>query len=194
MAQLALKPQDVVVLLKRLLVGSTPATIAGMALDLGISASEVHAGLRRLRAAGLLRPDGEVNRSAAEEFLVHAVKYAFPPQRGELTRGVVTAVAAPPLNAHIAPGSDPPPVWPHLDGTTRGATLEPLYRAVPGAALRDPALHALLALVDAIRAGRARERRLAEEALRQRLHEVTDARPEPGAARPRRRPARAAGQ
>ncbi len=186
MTQISLKPQDVVVLLKRLLAGQARATMAQMAFALGISASEVHAGLRRLRAAGLLGPGGEVNLSAAEEFLIHAVKYAFPPQRGELTRGVVTAFAAPPLNAHIAPGTDPPPVWPHPEGTTRGVTLVPLYRAVPGAALRDPALHALLALVDAIRAGRARERRLAEEALRQRLQELTDGRPEPRAARTRR--------
>lgn len=186
MPQLALKPQDVVVLLKCLLVGQARTSIAQMGLDLGISASEVHAGLRRLRAAGLLGPGGDVHVSATEEFLIHAVKYAFPPQRGELTRGVVTSFAAPPLNAHIAPGTDPPPVWPHPEGPTRGLSLAPLYRAVPGAALRDPALHTLLALVDAVRSGRARERRLAEEALRQRLQEVSDARPEPRAARARR--------
>jgi hypothetical protein len=35
--------------------------------------------------------------------------------------------------------------------------LEPLYKSVPHAALRDPALYQLLALVDAIRDGRASE-------------------------------------
>jgi len=34
--------------------------------------------------------------------------------------------------------------------------LEPLYKSVPQAALRDPILHQFLALVDAIRDGRAR--------------------------------------
>lgn len=46
---------------------------------------------------------------------------------------------------------------------------------MPGAALRDLALHMLLALVDAVRLARAQERRLAEEALRQRPQEVSDA-------------------
>jgi len=40
---------------------------------------------------------------------------------------------------------------------------------VPHAALRDPNLYQLLALVDAIRDGRARERNLAERDLVQRL-------------------------
>jgi len=47
--------------------------------------------------------------------------------------------------------------------------LEPLYKNVPYAALRDPALYELLALVDAIRDGRARERNLAERDLVRRL-------------------------
>jgi hypothetical protein len=42
-------------------------------------------------------------------------------------------------------------------------------RFVPHAALRDPALYELLALVDAIRDGRARERNLAERDLVRRL-------------------------
>ena len=41
-------------------------------------------------------------------------------------------------------------------GNTRGVGFEPLYKNVPRAALRDPAIYQLLALVDAIRDGRAR--------------------------------------
>jgi hypothetical protein len=41
---------------------------------------------------------------------------------------------------------------------------------VPGAARRDPALYDLLALVDALRFGRARERSLAEKEIAHRLH------------------------
>ncbi len=51
----------------------------------------------------------------------------------------------------------------------RGYAFAPLYRTVPEAALRDPALYELLALVDAIRDGRARERNLAQKALEKRL-------------------------
>ena len=43
--------------------------------------------------------------------------------------------------------------------------FEPLYKSVPQAALRDSKFYQLLALVDAIRDGRARERKVAERDL-----------------------------
>jgi len=47
--------------------------------------------------------------------------------------------------------------------------VQPLHPGVPGAAQRDPVLYDLLALVDALRIGRARERALAEKEIGQRL-------------------------
>jgi len=99
------------------------------------------------------------------EFLVHGVKYAFPPKRGALTRGMPTGYAAPPLNKVIVDSSELPPVWPFAEGTVRGEAFEPLYPSVPQAAARDARLYELLALVDAIRDGRARERNLAAKEL-----------------------------
>jgi hypothetical protein len=58
-----------------------------------------------------------------------------------------------------------PPVWPHPTGNRRGIALKPLHPVVPVLALRDEKLWERLALVDAIRAGDARIRRLAETAL-----------------------------
>jgi hypothetical protein len=75
----------------------------------------------------------------------------------------------PPLNKEIAQGNDPPPVWPHAQGKVRGYGLKPLYKSVPLAAERDPELYELLALVDAIRDGRARERALATREIEARL-------------------------
>ncbi|MEW6207134.1 MAG: hypothetical protein AB1631_02120 [Acidobacteriota bacterium] len=69
------------------------------------------------------------------------------------------------MNQMIAPGDEPIPVWPYPEGKKRGIALTPLYKTVPVAALRDPMLYKYLALVDAIRDGRARERRLAEQEL-----------------------------
>ena len=60
-------------------------------------------------------------------------------------------------------------MWPWPEGDTRGIGLEPLYKKVPQAALRDPGLYELLALVDAIRDGRARDRKIAERDLVNRL-------------------------
>ena len=63
-----------------------------------------------------------------------------------------------------------PPVWRDPDGPVQGAAVKPLYGSVPGAAQRDPELYHLLALVDALRIGRARERALAEKELGERLN------------------------
>ncbi len=150
-------------------------SISVMANDLGLSPSEVHGAMKRLRDARILHgPElkDKPNLSALEEFLLHGVKYAFPAEYGQVTRGVPTSYAAAPLNAEISPGDELPPVWPSPDGKTRGVTLEPLYRTAPAAALRDGALYELLALVDAIRSGRVRERKVAERELQKRLRDI----------------------
>ncbi len=137
-----------------------------------MSPSEVHAAVKRAQRSHLLHgPElGErPNLSAIEEFLIHGLKYAFPAERGEPTRGVPTSYAAEPLRKVIVQGNELPPVWPYPAGSRRGIAFEPLYRQAPKAALRDPVLHEFLALVDALRDGRARERKLAEEMLLSRL-------------------------
>jgi len=172
MAQ-GLLPQDVVVLVKLLGYRSGRPPIAHVAGELTLSPSQVHASLKRLERSRLV--DTQTGRpllKAVEEFLIHGVRYAFPVQRGETTRGMPTAYAAPPLRDQIADGGDLPPVWPDPDGKVRGATLEPLHRAAPKAARKDPALYELLALVDALRDGRVRERQLAEKELRARLRRL----------------------
>lgn len=168
------KSVDVVVLLK-LLLKEGPKTYDQLSKELGISASEIHAAVRRCADAGLLEPSSRTPlRKPLEEYLLHGVRYAFPAKPGPLTRGTPTGYAAPPLADHIS-SNDLPPVWPDPEGETKGYAVEPLYRAVPKAARSDPKLYELLALVDAIRGGRARERKLAEEELKKRLgHALTN--------------------
>lgn len=62
-------------------------------------------------------------------------------------------------------------VWPHPDGDVRGESFEPLYPTAVDAARRDERLYECLALVDALRTGRARERRLAIDLLATKLRE-----------------------
>jgi hypothetical protein len=99
------------------------------------------------------------------DFLIHGVPYAFPAKLTEMTRGVPTAWAAPIMDGKVVVPDPAPPVWPLLDGKIQGLAVEPLYRFVPQAALADARLYGLLALVDAIRLGRARERAFAEKEL-----------------------------
>jgi hypothetical protein len=165
-----LKPQDIVVLLK--LVGlKEDWSYRSLADELFISTGELHNALKRATHAQLFDPEQKKPRiQALEEFLVHGLKYVFPAERGMLTRGMPTSYAAPPLNEIVsAAQGDNPPVWPDAEGSSRGYKLEPLYPSVPKAARADTGLYELLALVDAIREGRARERNLAVENLKIRL-------------------------
>ena len=167
-----LKPQDIMVVLKLCSYERKRPPMSLIAADLNMSPSEIHAAIKRLQQARLLHgPElqEKPNLSALEEFLVHGVKCAFPAEHGEVTRGVPTSFAAPPLKNEIA-SDELPLVWPWRDGETRGVALQPLYRTAPAAALRDPILYELLALVDAIRDGRARERKIAEKEPISRLH------------------------
>jgi DNA-binding Lrp family transcriptional regulator len=164
------KPQDVVVALKLSLNGAR-SSYADLGQELGMSASEVHAAVRRLGEANLIDPETkEIRRETLRNFLVHGVPYAFPTSPKEVTRGMPTAWAAPVLSGKISASGQISPVWPDPDGQVQGAAVQPLYASAPGAARRDPALYDLLALVDALRIGRARERSLAEKEISHRLN------------------------
>ena len=168
--QITLKPQDVFVAAKVAISEDRSAlTFAGLAAELFMSASEVHAAVQRANTATLLgREYGEltVNRAAFMELLVHGVRYVFPAVFGPLARGVATSIFTSPLSAYFEQGAESlPVVWPHETGEVRGMTLCPLYPSVPLACLKDKRLHQVLALIDALRAGAARERELARSHL-----------------------------
>ena len=168
-----LKGQDVFLVLKLLSDGGRKGTFADLAGSLGISASEAHAALARAREAGLVHPlEDRAIKASVEEFLLHAIKYAFPVRPGGATRGLPTGFAAPPLDQHFLSeaGEGLPWVWPDPEGNQRGLEIKPLYRSVPEAARRDAALYEWLVLADVLRgAGRARERELAASMVRERL-------------------------
>lgn len=161
-----LKPIDVVVGLR--LAEAPELNYEHLSADLGISRSTAHASVQRLQVAGLVRPSSRaVNRLAFREFLEHGVRYAFPAQPGAEARGIPTAHAAPPLASHIV--AEDALVWPSLAGQVSGRAIAPLYARATELPQRCPSLYESLALVDALRVGRARERKLAREALERRF-------------------------
>lgn len=163
---MAMKPQDVVVALKLLFEGEEQRPYAVLASDLGMSASEVHGAVGRLREGRLVEIEGRrVRRRAFRDFLVSGIGHVFPAREGEPARGVPTAWAAPVLEGTFKTSGEGPPVWPHPKGTARGPSIAPLYKSVPDAVLKDSVLYDCLALVDTIRLGRARERKAAIEVL-----------------------------
>jgi len=177
-----LKALDVLVILA---IASAPAaaesrTYAELAEAVGLSASETHQAVRRAVSAGLLLP-GRTRMEkprprvrALIEFLEHGVPHAFFAAPGRVARGIPTAHSASPLREQIQSGDELPLVWPDPKGTVRGRALEPLHRSAPAAALRNPKLYELLALVDALRCGSARERTIASRELRERLEHASD--------------------
>jgi DNA-binding Lrp family transcriptional regulator len=167
-----LKPQDILVLLKLIAIKEAPWTYNQLALELGMSPSEVHAAVKRALRAHLaisIRDGIQANRSALEEFILHGIKYVFVPEMGEMTRGMPTIYSVDPLKDLLSGSAEPQPVWPDPMGEARGSSFSPLYKSVPHAARKDKTLYELLVLVDAIRGGRARERALATKEIKRRL-------------------------
>ncbi|WP_421894086.1 hypothetical protein [Marinoscillum sp.] len=163
-----MRPQDIVILLKIAIKGEQSWTMKDLSQELEISASEVSESLNRSSIAGLLYQNKkQVMRQALMDFLQYGLRYVYPQQPGALVRGVPTAHAAPPLSEEIV--SDAPYVWPHHEGNVRGQAIEPLYPSVPAACLKDPAFYEVMALCDALRVGRARERNIAVEELKKRI-------------------------
>jgi DNA-binding transcriptional MocR family regulator len=166
--QQIISPHDIVILLKIMTYGNKTWYQKPLAEDIGISQSEVSKSLQRTHYAGLLDPKGKiVMKLALMEFLQYGIRYVFPQKPGPVVRGVPTSHSAPPLNEKI--DALEAYVWPFAKGTVKGHSIVPLFSSVPEAALKDQLLYELLALTDALRVGRARERELAVVELKKRF-------------------------
>lgn len=166
-----MKPQDIVVLFKIVSKKDASWRQLDLAHELEISPSEIAISLERARESRLIDPSKKkVFKSALVEFLKHGVQYVYPAEPGAFVRGTPTAHSALPLSKTMVSSSDNDVyVWPDAEGSVRGQAIEPLYPTVPAAVKKDPQLHEYLALVDAIRVGRAREKKLAAEELEKRI-------------------------
>lgn len=134
----------------------------------GISKSQISLSMRRCEEVGLLRPDRKtllpsVNMNGLSEFIFYGLGYVFPAQPLSLKRGIATGIAAPVLQGKLFSSGELPWVWSDATGKTKGLAIEPIYKTVPFAVKRDPLLYALLALIDSIRCGHNREKKMAFE-------------------------------
>lgn len=165
-----LQPADTLILFGVICERDERWTFRSLAERLGVALPKVQRALARLGEAGLYDP--ERRRAvvpAAEEFVVHALKYLQPLHEGPLVRGVPTAWAAAPLRDELAGDDELAPVWPSPHGAVRGAAVEPLDPVVPALVERWPDVAELAALADAIRLGDRRTRSAATRHLRNRL-------------------------
>ena len=166
--QISMKPQDVVVLLKVIALNNDNWQQIPLAYSLKMSQSEVSQSVARSKFAGLLYTSGKkVMRQALYDFLQYGLAVVFPVKPGAVVRGIPTAHSTAPLNKEISSGEDY--VWPFAKGNVRGHGITPLYATVPQAALDDEQLYALLALADALRVGKIREKNIAVQELKNRI-------------------------
>jgi hypothetical protein len=161
-----MRPQDVPILLKILSLErlNLDWRMKDLARELFISQSEISESLNRSYHAQLIDYyKRRVFRLALHEFTVHAIQYVFPQSPGPIVRGIRTAHSAPPINKVIR--SNEHYVWPDAEGDSRGQAIEPLYPTLVKASKQDEFLYAGLALIDALRVGRVREKNIAKEEL-----------------------------
>lgn len=163
-----MRPQDVAVLLKIMILQNRPWMKKDLAQELFISPAEIGHSLNRSQLAGLIDPlQKKVLKKSFLEFLIHGLPYVFPVRPGSLTLGVLTAYSAPVLNKYIV--SNEKVVWPFPTGKAKGHAITPLYKGAIEASLRDAELYELLCLCDALRIGRLREKLKAKELLEARF-------------------------
>lgn len=161
-----LLPQDVFIMLKLAVSGQQKWTYHGIGHELAMSPSMVHDGVKRATKARLYDSVGKRPiRTALLEFIIHGVKYAFPPDIGAVTRGVATAHSSLFFKDSFYTDPDAGYVWPNPKGADRGMSLSPLYKSASAIASKDQVFYQTLCMVDAIRIGRAREVELASKCL-----------------------------
>lgn len=160
-----LRPHDVAIALQLMLVPGMHYN--ELARAVGVSQGEAHNSVRRLIASRLVRDTREVNALALHEFVTSGVPYSFPGILGSETRGVPTAHSAPQFSDDLF--DENVVVWPSALGKVRGASLTPLFPNAPATARANVRLYELLAAIDELRIGQARERDRAKSFLRDRI-------------------------
>ena len=163
-----MKPQDILILLKIISLEEKPWSQVTLANELFMSQSEISQSIARSKFAGLLHITGKkVYSLSLMEFLQYGIRFVFPQKPGPVVRGVPTAHSVPPLNTIIR--SEESYVWPSAKGTVRGHSILPLYKSAVNAVKLDEKLYIFLALVDALRVGKAREKEIAVSELKRRI-------------------------
>lgn len=163
-----MRSQDMVILLKIAALREREWFVKDLAFSLDISQSEVSESLNRSKIAGLISADKKIlMKNNLLDFLEHGLRYVYPAEPGAIKRGMPTAHNAPPLNNIIS--AEESYIWSWAEGDTRGQVIEPLHPGVPGACIKDAVLYELLALTDALRLGRMREKQRSIDELRLRI-------------------------
>lgn len=175
-----MKSQDLLILLKIISLHQGGAarsedfSVRALASATGIGKTEIGASINRSMDVGLLKHDRKTglpkaNSKALLDFISYGLRYVFPAEPGALQRGLLTGLEAPGLEGLLSSLAQYHYVWPDGQSADTGQAIVPLYKTAAFAARRDSRLYQLMALVDAVRLGDAREVAIARAALKDRL-------------------------
>lgn len=164
-----LKPQDTLLVIKYWALNQSEKanSVRSISEAIGISASEVSKGSKRLMASHLVvERSGRVfaEKGALVEWLSYGVRYAYPQESTGYGRGMATSWNCPVLDSEVS-APIPPLVWAVPAGEVEGAMIKPMHNSVPLAASRDELLYRVMSLVEVIRGGKPRELAIARDLL-----------------------------
>lgn len=155
-----MRPQDIAILMKIIAIGNSDWRLTDLSNSMFISLSEISESLNRSRIAELIDYNkNNVNRQNLFEFLEHGIKYVFPVEPGSIVKGIPTAHSHPFMKKHF--NSELNYVWREPMGDFMGLVIDPFYPKQVEAIKLDPKFYKLLALIDVIRVGRVREKKIA---------------------------------
>ena len=165
----SLQSQDIVLAIY-LSTNDEPWTFQSVGKTLGISQSQVHLAWRRLVDSKLA--DSKFRRPIKRnllEFLCHGAKYSFPVKRNENASGMVTGYTHPILNKLIKGTTDVKYVWNNTQARSKGVCIDPIHKSAPSLAKENERAYEILATLDAIRLGNAREQEVAMKLMKELL-------------------------
>jgi hypothetical protein len=163
-----MRPHDPILLAAICSLGGEEWTFRKLALQTGISIGEISQSLKRSSNAQLYNEQlKEINRLNFKDFLVFGLPFVFPVQTGAIMRGIPAAHSAPPFSSLIA--SEEHLIYPLDSGKHRGVALLPLYEPTIALLKDNQELYEWVSLMDILRMGRNRERKIAINLLKDKL-------------------------
>ena len=155
-------PQDVALLLKLVANADREWKQIELAVELGLPQGEIAKALKRLNRVNLLDHKKPI-KSLVKEFITYSVKFNFPGTIGPICKGVPTSISFSNVRKDVVAGKgvENTFVIPSPLGKALGQSVEPLYKNLSEAVLKDPKFHEMIANLDMLRVGKAREKKIA---------------------------------
>lgn len=162
-----LKSHDIAIAIKILLMKKEDWRQVDISYELGLSQSEIAKSLKRLNFAGI-ELNRRINKTALLDLILHGVKYIYPTKPGALGLGLPTSISAPAHKKAVVNDTEVF-VWPSANGEIRGQIIDPFYKNIADAAIKDADFYDIMSAIDILRIGKSREKSYAEKFIEKKI-------------------------